>query len=58
MSLFVPAKDVDADRSLCSGLDPGIGMTRQHEGTAGFNGSCLYFSCSLNRATSVCRNTA
>jgi hypothetical protein len=27
MSLFAPAKDMDADRSLCPGFDPGIGMT-------------------------------
>jgi hypothetical protein len=26
-SLFAQAKDVDADRSLCPGPDPGIGMT-------------------------------
>jgi hypothetical protein len=26
-SLFASAKDVDAERSLCPGLDPGIGMT-------------------------------
>jgi hypothetical protein len=27
MSLFAPAKNMEADRSLCPGLDPGIGMT-------------------------------
>jgi hypothetical protein len=26
-SLFATEKDVDADRSLCPDLDPGIGMT-------------------------------
>jgi PRC-barrel domain len=26
-SLFAPAKDMDADRSLCPGIDPCIGMT-------------------------------
>jgi hypothetical protein len=26
-SLFASAKEVDADRTLCPGLDPGIGMT-------------------------------
>jgi hypothetical protein len=38
MSLFALGKDVDADRSLCPGLDPGIGMTGQRDWRVEFNG--------------------
>jgi hypothetical protein len=38
MSLFAPEKDLDADRSLCPGLDPGIGMTGQRDRRVEFNG--------------------
>jgi hypothetical protein len=58
MSLFAREKDVDADRSLCPGLDPGIGMTGQRNRRVEFHGDlvlplCQKCHCRFHTAAAV-----